>query len=237
MSGKKVRGGDLAAACMDLVFGCACVGCGRPGPVLCARCAASLQSMPFQAYPSPSPEHLPMPFAAAEYDGVVKAALVAHKEEAMLSLARPLGKALALSAFGVLVNRRGERIAGVVLVPVPSAASSVRRRGHNPILRMTRACAQTLRAAGVHAQVLSALRLARTVEDQSELSAADRLRNLSMAHAMRRGVAVRLHGRAVIVTDDIITTGATVAESARALSAAGADVLGVAVVAATQRRG
>lgn len=227
---------DLTAAALDLLLGGSCVGCARPGPTWCARCAQSLQLLPFRAYPSPPPEQLPVPFAVARYDGVVKAALVAHKEEGRLALAKPLGRALALSVFGVLASCRGARVSRVLLVPVPSAASSVRQRGHDPMLRVTRTCVGAARIAGVSADLLSALQLVRHVEDQAGLSATERLRNLAMAHSVRPAAARRVTGRAVIITDDIITTGATAVESARALSAAGAQVLGVAVVAATQRR-
>ena len=45
---------------------------------------------------------LPPVWAVAAYDGAVRAALIAHKEQGRLSLAKPLGRALALSVMGLL---------------------------------------------------------------------------------------------------------------------------------------
>lgn len=225
---------DLVGASTDLLLGGACVGCERPGPPLCLRCAATLDRLPFQARPSPEPPGLPVVFAVSEYDGVAQQALLAHKERGRLTLARPLGRALALSVFAVLAHTAEPACGGVTLVPVPSSRRTSRERGHDPLLRVARECGRSLRKTGLPAVIEPALTIVRPVSDSAGLSAAERQANVSLAFAAKRRRS--LAGRAVIVVDDICTTGATAAEAARAVSAADGMVLGVAVVAATQRR-
>lgn len=225
---------DLVAASADLLLGGTCVGCRRPGPGLCLRCASSLDALPFEARPTPTPPGLPVVFAVAHYGGAVREALVAHKEHGRLSLARPLGRALTLSVFGVLARSADRSAAVVTLVPAPSMRRTVRERGHDPLLRVARECGRSLRHAGAAAVVDPALKVVRPVSDQAGLSASQRAANLRGAFAVRNHR--RLDGRSVVVIDDICTTGETAAEAARAASAAGAAVLGVAVIAATSRR-
>ncbi|MEP6665510.1 MAG: phosphoribosyltransferase family protein [Nocardioidaceae bacterium] len=225
---------ELGTASIDLLLGGTCVGCSRPGTALCSRCGPVLEGLPFRTSPTPCPPGLSCVVAVADYEGVVRAALIAHKEEGRLALSKPLGRALAVSVFGVL--SQGPRPASVVvhLVPVPSRARVVRERGHDPLLRITRDAGRAVRRSGVAASVDPALRFTRAVADQSELAATDRARNLDGAFEVRR--RSRLDGVSAIVVDDIMTTGATAAEAVRALRESGAQVLGVAVVAATRRR-
>jgi len=72
---------------------------------------------------------------------------------------------------------------------------------------------------------------ARAVRDQSGLTSVQRAANLHGAMRATPGPPVR-----VVVVDDVVTTGATLVEAARALVAQGHHVVGAAVLGATQRR-
>ena len=79
-------------------------------------------------------------------------------------------------------------------------------------------------------------RLVRRVQDQAGLSAQARAANLEHAVMVRPGARAALAGVPCVVVDDVVTTGATLAECARALRAAGAGPVVAATVAATARR-
>lgn len=225
--GRLVRD-DLA----DLVLGSRCVGCGEPGRALCEDCGPLLRQAAFPTVPDPKPPGLPPVWAMAPYAGVVRAALLAHKERGRTTLAAPLGVALARA----VTASTGSRRAPTVLVPIPSARSVVRQRGHDPLLRITRRAARVCRRQGRVIAVGEALAIARPVADQAGLDASRRRANLAGAFQVRRRVGDRLAGRPVVLVDDVVTTGATLAEAARVLRAAGVEVAAAAVVAATRRQ-
>jgi predicted amidophosphoribosyltransferase len=91
-------------------------------------------------------------------------------------------------------------------------------------------------ARGHDVRVRRALRLRRRVADQAGLDATARAANLRQALGVPDRRVPDVEGRAVVVVDDVVTTGATLAEAIRALREAGAVVLGASTVAATQRR-
>jgi predicted amidophosphoribosyltransferase len=96
---------------------------------------------------------------------------------------------------------------------------------------MARAAAGELRRHGVPARTLAALRQLRPVADQSGLPAARRLANLAGAVAAAPGPAALLAVAPVVLVDDLMTTGASLAVAARAVTVAGGRVAGAAVVA------
>ncbi|MEV3898500.1 ComF family protein [Streptomyces anulatus] len=213
-----------------LLLPVACAGCGRPRTELCTACGAALHGAPARLVrPSPRPPGLPAVYAAAPYENAVRAVLLAHKERGALGLAGVLGRALA-GCVRAGAGRPGD--AGpLLLVPVPSARSSTAARGHDPVRRIAAAAARDLRRAALPAQVLPLLRQRRAVADQSGLGARQRRANLAGALELTAGGGRLLrhellrHGLLrpgrVILVDDLLTTGSTLAEAARAVGEAG----------------
>ncbi|MFJ3924991.1 ComF family protein [Streptomyces sp. NPDC090022] len=203
-----------------------CAGCGAARVLLCHGCRAALSGAGARRVrPSPAPAGLPVVHAAASYEGAVRAVLLAHKERGAMPLAGALGVALAGAVRAGLAGRAGVPGGGagreVVLVPVPSARARVRARGHDPARRIALAASARLRTTGTPARVAAVLRQRRPVADQAGLGARQRRENLAGALEVRRGAARLLEGPWVVLVDDLMTTGATLAEAARAVRAAG----------------
>ena len=217
-------------ALLDLVLPQTCAGCGAAGVRWCRPCArvlAEAAARPLgRTAPDPVPPGFPDAAAAAVYDGPVRGAVLAHKEAGRLGLVRPLGAVLA-AAVAVLAP-----VGPFVLVPVPSAPAVVRARGHDHARRLAREAARVLRRRGLPARASPLLVQSRRPADQAGLDASGRAANLAGALVTRRD----LTGLVVVVVDDVVTSGATLAEATRALRAAGARVGGAATVAATARR-
>lgn len=246
----------LLADLLDLVLPGGCPGCAAPGPcsgAACLDCLAVLRVPPRHTVPVPEPPGLPPVWTVCSYGGPVRALLAAHKEHGRLALARPLGTALGaavLTAAEVTGAAGAERLSGPVpaaggrpagaaelllLVPVPSRPAARRKRGHDPLGQLCRVAARAAHAAGVPCAVAPVLRHARRVRDSAGLTAAERAANLAGALRVPPRRARELATGRVLLIDDVLTTGATLTEAARAVEAAGGRVDGAAVLAATQR--
>ncbi|NLU67399.1 ComF family protein [Streptomyces sp. HNM0574] len=223
-----------------LVLPADCAGCGLPcrRGQLCESCTALLtRAPPRRVRPARPLPGLPPVHAALTYADEARAVLLAHKERGALGLAAPLGTALARAVRAAVTAASGPPGA-LVLVPVPSARTAVARRGHDPARRIAAAAARELRRAGLPARVLPVLRQRRPTADQAGLDAAQRRANLGGALEAHPGGLLRAAtaggGRTVLV-DDVLTTGASLAEAARATGvadgAAGAGAPVAAVVA------
>ena len=210
---------------LDLLVPVRCSGCGESGPSPCPRCCALL----VRAVPQVLPWiQLGVPVVTTTaYAGAARGLLLAHKERGRIGLTSPLGAALSVAVARAL-HEAGEPMGHVVLVPVPSSAAAVRGRGRSTVGELAKAAAGRLDAPGARYVVARWLQPARAVRDQAGLTARERRRNLSHAFEAHPH---RDDPRAVVVVDDIVTTGATVTEAVRALRAAGHRVVGVAGVA------
>jgi predicted amidophosphoribosyltransferase len=221
-------------AAIDLLLGGACVGCARPGRLLCPSCREELPGGAAPAWPTPVPAGLVEPWAAAVYEGTVRSMVLGLKERRLLGLAVPLARLLAAA-----VSCELPRGSPVVLAPVPSRPAVVRARGHDPTHAITVRAARQL-GSGFDVSVRRLLRQRAGVADQSGLDATDRAANLAGSMRVRAGAVRALFERhdhvRVVVCDDVLTTGSTAREAQRALEQAGLEVARVATVAATPRR-
>ncbi len=230
--------GSAWSALADLVLPRTCAGCGLPGVQLCRRCAVLL-ARPHLATPRRFPEGFPPTVAAGAYDGPVRPAVLAFKERGRAELARPLGTALALAVAAVLAGVPGPPPREVLLVPVPSSAAALRTRGRDHVRELADQAVRELRAAGVPAAQDRLLRRRGRVRDSAELSAGQRRANLAGTFALRPGVDV-VDG-ALVLVDDVVTSGATLTEAGSVLAALahpdGPPVLGAVVAATPRQRG
>lgn len=201
---------ELAAFVMS---GC-CAGCDELGTLLCDECRRSLAGAPVRRE---TPGGLPV-VAALEYQGVVARCIRRLKEEGETRLARPLGAALSTAVAETLL----EGMRSPLIVPVPTGRAAFRRRGYRvPELLIRR----------VGLPVSRMLMNVRATADQRELGVVERGRNVSGSMRARHA---RDADEALLI-DDVVTTGATLDEAARALTAAGFRVCGAVALAATPR--
>ena len=215
----------LAAGRRDPLCGACWRAIRRLGPPACERCGLPLPTFE----PAPGPAGLcggclgerpawDWARAAAEYEGVARDALHAFKFHGKRALARPLG-ALLLEEWGPWLAAAGID----ALVPVPLARGRERERGFNQAALVAERLAAGL---GVPLRPRWLVR-ARATQPQTDLGAAERRANVRGAFAADTAVT----GRHVALVDDVLTTGATAAECARILKAAGAARVGVLTVA------
>jgi ComF family protein len=188
-----------------------CAGCGSADRSLCANCQRELE-------PAVTPRTLPdgsTVYTALRYEGVVRRTLLALKESGRTDVVRPLSASLSAA-----LARAAQP--GAEFLSVPTSRAAWRRRGYDPVALLCK------RAGLEPARVL---RSSRATLSQKSLGSSDRALNLH--ESMRSRVSLR--GRTFILVDDVVTTGATLAETARAVRAAGGEVVGHAALAFTPR--
>ena len=231
-------------AVADLALPMSCVACGAPDERLCPACLVDLGSClweggPQRVSPTPAPTGLPATFSVGRYEGALSRTVSAYKDDGRRDCRGVLGQLLAVAVEAVLGETGLAALlesghGPVLVVPVPSSRASRRRRGDAPLDALARRCVAGFAPGEVC--VTAALRPRRRVEDQAGLSAARRATNLEHSMQVRRRFEPLVAGSACVLVDDVLTTGATLAEAARALRGAGAREVLAATVCATQRR-
>jgi ComF family protein len=215
----------LAGRLVDLALPPACAGCGREGAAICRGCGRSLEAR--LGRPAGTllglPSDLPAPLLQLEwcapFRGPVRAAIHQLKYAGERRLAAPLGAAVA---------RRWAEVGagGDLLVPVPVHRDRARERGYDQAALIAQAAAPR-----VGLPIAELLERRRATVAQFHLDRAQRAANVANAFGLVPGRADAVRARWVVLVDDVVTTGATLAACAAALLEAGALAVSAVTVA------
>ncbi len=225
-------------AAVDLLFPPRCQVCGRAGafpvcegcwldfprierPVcqVCGRPLRGPRELVFVCVPCRRRRNRLRVRAFGRYEGRLREAVHALKYRGRLALAGPLGRALAeLLVTDPLLKTPD------LLVPVPLHPRREAQRGFNQAEELAREVGRYLNTPA--RRVLARVR---DTPSQTELDEDERRRNVRGAFVVREPV----RGLRLVLVDDVVTTGSTLAECAAVLQAAGAaEVVGVALAMA-----
>ena len=210
---------------LDLALPPICAGCGREGDAVCAAClpgiGARLDLPP--GTPLGLAEGPPHPLLQLEwcspFAGTTRRALHQLKYAGERRLAMPLGRVVAARW-----HRAGA--GGDLLVNIPVHDGRRRERGYDQAALVARVAADELRLPYV-----PALERTRATTAQYRLDRRHRASNVHDAFAVRAEHRAAVARRWVVLVDDVVTTGATLCEAARALLEAGAAAVSAVTVA------
>jgi predicted amidophosphoribosyltransferase len=237
---------DLARDLLDLALPVTCAGCGAPGRALCPACLHRWSGPPRRCEQAAGRldrmdgTTLPV-WALAENDGPVRRAVVAWKDGGRADVTPWLAAVVARAATGVAAALPAGP-GRLLVVPAPASPQGRARRGEDLVGTLATAHAAALgraaAAAGAGRVVPApALRLAGGGRDQVGLGVHGRAANLAGRVRVRRRWAPVLAGSRVLLLDDVLTTGATLAACRTVLERAGALVAGALVLAVTRPPG
>jgi ComF family protein len=196
---------------LDLIFPPRCVGCKRHGELFCAPCIERCRGMRHVASTTrrkPHDDVLASMEGVYRYDAPLRDAIIALKYRRRRRLAEPLG-ALFVAGLPAHVHECA------VVVPVPLHGERLRERGFNQSELLAR------HVAGALGKPLgSGLLRVRSTARQVGLAQAAREANVRGAFDWYGGTEVP---HTILLIDDVVTTGSTMRDCARALRAAGAQ--------------
>ena len=211
------RSGAAANWLLDLVFPAACSACGRVDSRFCAGCANELARVPVESrvHQSQAGQGLDAVLATGKHDGVLRSAVRSFKYDGARELAAPLAGRL------VQVLRRANWAIDAI-VPTPLFAAREAERGYNQAALLSQQVALALDAP-IRGDFLWRTR---ETSQQAGLSAEAREQNVKDCFAASHDVS----GLAILLVDDVVTTGSTLRECAVALKAERASkIYGIAV--------
>jgi ComF family protein len=171
---------------------------------VCDACFASIHISP--VVPTPS-QAIAQTAAIGAYEGTLREILHALKYDRRRSIAPHLSRLMARVGAPLLADAE-------LVVPVPLHRRRLHQRGFNQAADLAR---------GLGVPTVNALRRVRRTRPQVELPAAERHSNVADAFAIARFCrAGDVHGKVVVLVDDVATTGATLEACANVIRGAGA---------------
>ena len=204
----------VAGWAIDLVFPPVCWHCGRPDVRSCADCQRRLDAVAVRCLPR-QVDQLETVYATGAHDGALKSAVQAFKYAGATELAGSLAQRLihALAQVNLPVD---------TIVPVPLHARKQAERGYNQAKLLCNVLAAELDMPCEPGW----LQRVRNTRQQAQLTSAERESTVKGAFEAVGDAS----GRAFLLVDDVVTTGATLSDCARALRNAGAAaVFGIVV--------
>ncbi|MBN1965602.1 MAG: ComF family protein, partial [Anaerolineae bacterium] len=185
---------------LDLVFPAACIGCGRVGTLLCPACAATITPVP-PLRPTAADGLAPLLElrALGLFADTLREAIHALKFSSLSSLAQPLSRLMADKV-------REAAWPPSRIVPVPLHANRQRQRGFNQAGLLAAGLADAL------GWPFDDTLLCRQQQTRSQvgLTRSERQRNVRDAFAVTGTASVQ--AEAILLVDDVYTTGATMLE-------------------------
>ncbi|PZE26396.1 MULTISPECIES: ComF family protein [unclassified Curtobacterium] len=200
---------DAAIEALGVLLPVSCVVCGRDDRPVCHACLEDLAATP-SCVRLVAGVRLDAPFT---YRGTARALVLAFKVHGRLDVVGPLARPTVRALRGALAEAPD-----AVVVRVPSSRAGRRRRGFDPVVVLLRRGG--FRTARVLRRVPDPRARGRRDGGQKSLSAVDRV--TATVGTLR---AVDVRDRAVVLVDDVVTTGVTMAEAIRAVRAAGGRVV------------
>ena len=192
----------------QLIFPTRFYGCNAIGLSICTLCRREWIPHYYKTQTSALSVH-----SALIYSPTASKIILAAKENGLQG-----ADDLLIEAIIHVLNKARLDKAYFTLVPVPSSRQSQRGRGRSFIVDLTKTISKHTGIA-----VNDCLQVSRRVSDQSGLTRVERISNMQGAFSLRPGSILR--GDAIVI-DDVVTTGATLQEAARALNSQGFHAFG-----------
>lgn len=205
---------SLIAALNQLLFPSRCLICSTLGESLCRDCSTLWRTSPKTVHYRHKGQSL-FVTSSIPYSHHAQKVILAAKESHIKAADDLIAVAMRDSILTVM---RNQWIDGVI--SIPSRPSLVRKRGREFLADISSAVADEI---GINNYSL--LRHRRKVRDQSGLNINERWNNLEGALVVHDCKEEFSHQKFLLI-DDLVTTGATLLEGARALRYAGIEVVG-----------